>query len=278
MTKETISTLVHKRFRETSKNFRKLKERAAIDPVHDFRVDIKKLRAILRLLSMELHQPIKIPARLKKIYRAAGIIREMQVLEFRHDQTGMFSVFKLNEVKTQKKKELGKLRHLVADHQLGKDEKETMQQLPLKLSYRTVLNFFSSKLEEIKKLLGMRRISDEVMHQVRKLIKDLLYCAQLLEKETNFTFPYSVWNKNKENYYESLGSALGEYHDQCVEAQFQPDQPKRVTERLKFKKQLLGSLRKNIDEADPELPSPKPLLKKSKKAGSFTGTDKTFSK
>src|SRR5882757_10385737 len=49
--------------------------------IHSLRVDVKKLRAFCRLLSLEKEEEhaLKLPRRLKKMYARAGIVRNLQL-------------------------------------------------------------------------------------------------------------------------------------------------------------------------------------------------------
>jgi CHAD domain-containing protein len=217
MNKIAIDRVVQKRFREAGKHFRQLKYHASVDPVHDFRVEIKKLRAILRLLSMADHVAIKIPSKLKKIYSKAGIIRELQVLQIRNKKEKALTDFSIKQIRNTQKKETSALNELARSHSIAADKKEVVALLPKNIAFRTVINFFSTKLAEINRLLYLKRITDEVMHSIRKILKDLLYVAQLLEKEMHFRFPNSVWNKSKETWYLQISYALGDYHEYSVE-------------------------------------------------------------
>src|SRR6266436_3162758 len=78
-TRQVISLRLHR----LKRNYALIKRSKGMEDIHHFRVEIKKLRAFLRMLQTGRDAPIKIPGSLKKIYHYAGLIRELQL----HQQT-----------------------------------------------------------------------------------------------------------------------------------------------------------------------------------------------
>ena len=69
--------MVDKRFDSFSENWKGMHQ-LELDAVHDWRVDYKKLRAVLRMASEE-DEKIDIPLSLKDVYSISGEIRDRQM-------------------------------------------------------------------------------------------------------------------------------------------------------------------------------------------------------
>src|SRR5690349_24742219 len=77
MHKKELVHIIDKRFESFSKNWNGM-HNLQLDAVHDWRVDYKKLRAVLRLASEE-DEKIEIPLSLKDVYTISGEIRDRQM-------------------------------------------------------------------------------------------------------------------------------------------------------------------------------------------------------
>src|SRR5262245_19892691 len=71
-----IKKIIRFRFHRLKKYLRQMKRRLSREAIHHFRVEVKKLRAFLRMISGD---KLKIPHALKNIYRQAGSVRELQL-------------------------------------------------------------------------------------------------------------------------------------------------------------------------------------------------------
>lgn len=248
MNRQALQKMISQRLRELNRNFRELKESISVDAVHDFRVAVKKERAMLRLMSVNKDRQIKISNDLKNIYKKSGDVRELHVLLINNKKRRIFSRFQTNQWRQRIKARSAELKDWMKNISLTGDRKYIIHQLPVRLSLRDIEFYFSEKLKEIKSLLSLDRINATIMHNIRKLIKDLLYCAQILEAEARYRLPSSVWSRERQEYFSRIASDLGEYHDRFMETTFLEKKEKQTMnkELQKIKKQLLDSLRKNI--------------------------------
>src|SRR5688572_14130810 len=83
MQKRQVDYLVHLLFRRLRIQFKKIEKDPGAETIKPFRIGIKKLRALLRLVSLETPDspPIKLPGSLKTMHRSGGKIRDLELLE-----------------------------------------------------------------------------------------------------------------------------------------------------------------------------------------------------
>jgi CHAD domain-containing protein len=188
--------------------------------IHDLRVKIKKLRAFLRLLAMEITYPenLHLPRNLKEIYTVAGKVRELQLqltrIKAEQIEKEKFTGY-TSELKKQVKKRKEELNINLKQEHFQKMEVKILSSLPSNLDATTVEKFFHQKTKNIKLLLTASIIEDENLHSTRKNIKDLIYIHQILENSslTNLTF---LWNKDILEKIEELASEFGNFNDLCI--------------------------------------------------------------
>jgi len=209
MKQQIITQVIKKRFSNiqqyTSRMIRDFEEEA----VHDFRTEIKKLRAFLRLLNTGDNKPrFNISKKLKVYYWYAGSIRNLQlhiksISEVHSDRPGVY----LESVKKQVESLQGALRSLHSPLNLDTSQKIIHNWIaaPGKPS---VKKFLIQKRDEFKHLLAKIK-QDEILHDIRKLLKDLLYNWKYI-KEYAFLLPASISVKKQ---IAELTDVLGEFCD-----------------------------------------------------------------
>src|SRR6478672_10524069 len=81
MKEHAINGVLHTRLKKIQGHFHQLQESFDTEAIHDFRLEVKKLRGFLRLLQAGLSpgSQLKIPPHLKAIYEATGQIRNIQL-------------------------------------------------------------------------------------------------------------------------------------------------------------------------------------------------------
>lgn len=180
--------------------------------LHRFRVQIKKLRAMLRLLDAitdksKLSKDFK---PVKKIFQQGGVIRDaymhlllgnryqMQDEEFVLSQVNGMEK-NILEFKQQAKKHLKTIRSVHAE--LEKDLKAVTDD--------SVNEFYKSQLEHIAATLGELQFNDN-LHDCRKRIKDLIYNRKMAGK--------ALVGKLEMNndYLDKLQEGIGSWHDNVL--------------------------------------------------------------
>jgi len=190
------------------KHFRK-------DEIHVLRVEVKKLRALLRLLntSSENLPELKISKSLKTFYRRAGDIRNIQnhitwIKNFFSEGKPPSSyIFFLKAKLKEYKNSMDAAR--ISAQRFKSDRSRTLQQVPGEIGFGTVLSFINHKKIEIKKILGGQK-TDEVLHALRKELKDIHYNRILIKEYVNLD-QLPMIGGTKE-----LLQLLGNHQDYCI--------------------------------------------------------------
>jgi CHAD domain-containing protein len=182
MNRKQIVEVTDTRFKNLNKILPKVVERFDNESIHHFRLETKKLRAFLRLCSIELNEAneLRIPKTLKRFYGYIGIIENLQL------QQQKLALLLNNEDKNcDAYKSYRKFLHTeehywkvqakaLPNTENLDDEKElVIDLLPYKISNETLKKFVSKKAEELNELLTSTK--DESLHRIRKIINDLLY-------------------------------------------------------------------------------------------------------
>lgn len=220
---------------------------------HNFRVEIKKLRAFIRLIN--LSQPLfesKMPKPIKKIYHLSGDVRNLQLHE---ERTNVLCEYLLINKPTQylqylceeeksKRKKAGQ----TADKISFKDFKEKLTADVYKdLSKEDKNEFLKNSISRLTQILALPVYYDETFHDIRKVIEDILYNYDYLEEQINSFIPFPL---SDPNFMESLTGALGNFHDLSLALFFlspvyldHADQEKE--EKILYELQTHFELRKN---------------------------------
>jgi CHAD domain-containing protein len=213
--KEIIET-VEDRFKTINKLSHKIIKEFNADDIQDFRVEIKKLRAFLRLLNTEreFDRPL-IPKLLKTFYGYAGIIRNLQL--HRHNLFKYITDYKIEQPKAyvklldeEKSYWEKQAAELMIDNSFKDNEDEILKQLPDTLEESTIKKFLGQKLNELKAQLNNVK-DDNAIHTVRKILKDILYTWNFTNHDN---LPKLIL---KEEDLKLLTTQLGGFRDICIQ-------------------------------------------------------------
>lgn len=170
--------------------------------IHAFRTNFKKLRAIFRWQRINK----KIGPEIKKSYGLAGKMRNLQVAvkimtdedadqHFRSWLCNVFSSLK-NEWDVQKQeKSIKKLKKPLAI---------------VRLTPRKKLGFFRDRIREMMIQINEFPTSDDTIHNVRKLGKDIQYCLKYVGKQKQKSW---VNKNNLLTNLKKINSRIGKYND-----------------------------------------------------------------
>jgi len=182
MKKVNTEAVVRNSFKKLSCRIRVLIRNTSSNLVHDFRTEVKKLKAILNLFSTELKDPedLKLPRRLKDIYRAAGSIRELQL---QLSQTKGYKEYSalLTEVQTDREEHF---RRIAQKKTIKKTRQRIMERLPGQLHQHTITLCRENKLKEIETIRALPQPSDDQMHTIRKNLKDIIYVQKIGDEKS----------------------------------------------------------------------------------------------
>jgi len=217
MHKKELVHIIDKRFESFSENWKGLHE-LTFDAVHDWRVDYKKLRAIIRMASAE-DEKIEIPLSLKDIYTISGEIRDRQMqLERLKEWFGSEIFFPpaytqfIKQGITEYGDQLQPLTENDAVLKISHHKLKTM--FASKVSKKTILSFLQDQLYEIRNILWLTYKKDDYLHSCRKHLKDLQYVIDAIGKDE-----FDKSDLNGLPSFEDLQLAaqeLGNFNDQCV--------------------------------------------------------------
>lgn len=185
----------------------KFAQRASVahdsEDIHRLRVTYKKLRALLRMAQATGHKK-DIQQVLKKLYSAAGVIRDLQI----HHQTVSDYFLQYNTLPE------NYLQHIQQEITEGiyafnkafkrvsfsRAHKLVLRHLPEKLPREKLVKWHTANTDAIKTAAGSPA-EDEQIHEIRKHIKDLLYTESYISSANN---------------YKEIADLLGDYIDSCV--------------------------------------------------------------
>jgi CHAD domain len=216
------------------------------DPIHDQRVEYKKIRALARLTTTSSNK-IKIPATLKELYAAEGHVRELQ-LQLQHMKE-MEDCDKLpdyfNLLNRQLSFALNTLKEKLNSKDLKKSIKGFDKKIPAGISSKNARRFINQKAAALLLILELRNKKDEDIHTARKIIKDLMYSFNTI-KLLGLS-PVIRLSEEEEKQFHRLSDELGLYQDQCNAlallklSMFRnlPEAEKKILKEIRAKKMAL---------------------------------------
>lgn len=185
--------------------------------IHALRLDVKHLEAFLQLMTIQMNFGAlpEIPDRLEKLFHEAGKLREFEL-----EAKAIQSITKQNRL----------IKPTLFLQQLGFYEKKTSQKLRKKrktypafkmrdfvkhpgvrLSSGTCHQFLAARASSILELLSQDIMSDNrSLHQLRKILKSIVYVLPVLKKEIK---PVRVFLRSRKKFIQSIESKIGSLHD-----------------------------------------------------------------
>ena len=245
------------RFKKVKKHFNKLFEDFEIEEIHGFRLEMKKLRAFVRLINTNIpeEKKIKIGGKIKSFYNTTGNIRNLQLHQQRvsHicddmllEKPVLYMQLLYNEESMLKKRA-----EQIADKTLYSHfRKKIIDLVPDKFNTESVQAFVIQKQHALLELIFLLDYSDEVLHEIRKVLKDLLYDWKYISSYVPSALP--AYFTNKKNI-EVSADRLGEFHDLCIALHFfKPVYIDKIADYEKEKKVLL-TVKRQLEETKGEM-------------------------
>ena len=199
------------------------------DDIHEFRVEVKSLRAFLRIIHMNNEdEKSVIPKLLKTFYGYIGIIQNVQlqkhrlfeyITKYKADKPHTYTDI-LDKEKTYWQ---GDAVALMEDNNFNSVKEEIIKQLPGKIEAAQIKKFVEAKLNALT--VSVDNLQDEVnIHTTRKILKDLLYTWNYMTNKS--IFPKAIGNEEK---LKSITDKLEDFRNICIELEFmQPEYIDRV--------------------------------------------------
>lgn len=222
MNHKQVKHIVNQFNKELKKHYKKSLKDFDVEALHQLRVTYKKLRAFLRMISCreEGGSEITIAKKIKKAYRVAGHIRDMQLQQQRIVQiAGQFS-FQPKAYTCLLEKEINRqkptLSTIISPEIINNHKKKIYLLLPGKFSLLDADLYVQRKWAAVNAIIGNGHFYDIEIHAIRKNLKDLLYNFSIFSEVEQQLLSKRVWKGKDEPYYKALLEELGCFQDQCT--------------------------------------------------------------
>lgn len=221
MNKQQIKHITNIHYRKIKRHCKEVAENFDAEAIHQLRVEYKKLRAFLRMLSHDNGRAgeIKFSKNLKHGYNVSGAIRDLQLQEQR--------ILEATKTETKKplayphllQREIDKLKpeliEIFSEDLVAESKKKTDAHLPDEFPVTRFKNFVKQKWAAVYAILASGHFSDDNIHFIRKCLKDLFYNLKIYEGLEHEILSVSTWKGKGEPYFDTLLNELGNFQDQC---------------------------------------------------------------
>lgn len=225
MSKSRIKTVLLKYHDDISSSLSKTVtisiDNPGVNNIHNIRVNIKKLRALYKLLerlSGKMFSEKQHAILFKKIFRETGKLRDIQIkTKILDNYKSAESVKKLfGYIDASKEQALKSIRNSLADFNFQKYSesenlvKELITELPSAEIENECVKFIIRSAKKIKRHLESEK-STEQIHEIRKLLKELHAASDIL-----FLIKESKALKNFLKLVKNTEENLGKWHDNII--------------------------------------------------------------
>jgi CHAD domain-containing protein len=247
MEQKEMEQLIKKYFKKLRHLLSEIEKDFDPEAIHHFRVQVKKLRALLRLLATELQDAddLRLPKQLKELYLSAGKVRDMQLhlitVNNTYDEANKPAAYLLllqNELEKCKVE----LRLIIKKDSLPGSEVIIISNLPAQLSPENIKVFIRQKEAIINILLSAAQLTNDDLHTVRKNVKDVLYVIKALKEDAERPELVSFLRDNEIKKATVLAEELGKFIDTCMAVSFV--KPSRLNEINGAERKQLQDMRK----------------------------------
>lgn len=207
------------RFKKLLKHYHNLLE--AFDPndIHHFRLEIKKIRAFLHLVYIESgDHHSKISKDFTMLYSLSGNIRNLQLHGTRirglcNDLLLEIPAVYLQYLNEEERVLKNQIRQMAKNISVKYFENKLIEEVPRKLTRRMQNDFIQKNIARFNELFALSFHADEALHEIRKIMKDLMYNFKYLrEAEIANALPGLQGLKSMN----TATTILGDYHDLCI--------------------------------------------------------------
>jgi CHAD domain-containing protein len=256
MKEDEIIAILDRRIKKVKKEYHRLEDHYDEEPLHDYRAEMKKLKAFIRLLNINRSpgKKIRIGKKMKDVYRLSGDVRNLQlhqqrikdIVEKRSlDHPGSYMKF-LDEEKTNAAEHLKSATKKLSFHQFSKN---IFDGKPFRIDDHDINRYFVQQLNILAILLVEPSLSDENLHEARKILKDIGYNRSYLSEALPLTIPALISDPDQTD---NMTQKLGAFHDVCVSLAFlEPYYVRHIA--LKFEQEVLGQVKREIIQSHQKL-------------------------
>lgn len=172
------------------------------EDIHQFRVNYKKLRSLLRMMHYNHHKKV-LPKRFKQLYTAAGVTRDLQLhyttIVNHFGQGRPMPVIYINHILQAISKASEDFDRLYRHCSFTRLSHIIKARTPHKY-HKKIKYWQNDNVQAISSKL-LQEPTDDTIHEIRKHTKDLLYTRRYLHLEKD---------------YNPIATSTGSYIDQCV--------------------------------------------------------------
>lgn len=208
-----IRDIIEDRLDELEDSSEKISVGFKEEDIHCFRVGVKSLRAVFRLLNVGCgyNEKILLPHKFMALYKAAGRIRDAQLaLKYFAAITETYPSFG-TVLQHNVEESIEEWKHIYASFAFSGLRKKIKKVHFNPLPPVSAAIFLRSGLHSVRKLSARPGVKDEEMHNIRKLIKDLILIVDFISKD---------WKAAKDRIkdlpvdkLEQVAATIGEYND-----------------------------------------------------------------
>lgn len=179
MKKKKIRELLDKDLEQMGQYSLGIDRKFGEEQIHRFRVQAKKTRALLRLISLqEKDEDIAFSRRVKSLYQLAGQIRDYQLmLRETGDDIPELSGWLRNNIGVAQYNWQEHFSQKAIQHFAGKIGGRVVS-----VDIATAERFFRKRCKTIRETMKDIAAEDETLHDMRKLLKDMYYIAAFCEE------------------------------------------------------------------------------------------------
>ena len=209
-------------FKKLSTYYHKVIRDFDMDDIHDFRVEIKKLKAFIRLMNIATpNEQHKLPGSLKSFYNVIGNLRSLKLHQQRIkslcEQLAVEEPANyLKELSKQKKYWRKTALQIAEDLSLKDFENKLVDNTSENIKEEVINNFVVKYKNKLEYLISLRFYVDQTLHDIRKALKDIMYNWSYVQSAAGILLP-GEWHELKS--IESAASKLGDFYDLCVSIQ-----------------------------------------------------------
>lgn len=185
MDRGKIESLVHGHTHKLAKHAAAIEKDFDEEEIHAFRVEVKKLRALLRLLEVHYaHIPTRFSQKFRDLYHISGHLRDAQLMQKRWDEKEFPPLPELKEWLGDQIKKYGNDWKKQNEETSVDGFKERLHEMDYgHVDTDDLLLFFSRRLNFVKRTLMLEMLTDEELHDIRKKLKDMQYVEKLCAEE-----------------------------------------------------------------------------------------------
>lgn len=220
MGKSVIKNIIKNHYRHLNKFIKKVNKHFKPESIHQLRVEYKKLRSFLRMISVENEgvKKIKLAGKLKKGYQIAGEIRNLQlqhprIKEGKTKPAEAYLQLLEQNIKTLKPE----FSAIPLKKTIKKSIKKLKELNGKKISTTQGIKFIKNNCAAITAIITAGDFTDVNMHAIRKYLKDIFYTIHAFEDaKKELKFDNSSTANDEMKYFDRLLEELGNFQDEVT--------------------------------------------------------------